>query len=258
MNFGDPHEGLLDGVALISQPGKRWGEGEGWGSGFLVSKCHVLTANHVVFHHDADPGRDEPMRLGKEVLVGLGQLGQAPWKKTIVTAKVVGYDAGVRIVPRKGARFLDAGRDWALLKLPKDERGAYPAAQPFCIPERNRLADANGVVMQSVGHPGDLFTFRTRRLALWMDPACSVLGAGENHWVVDCQFRQGMSGGPIASYDEERKCWAAFAINSVSAAPHSGLAQRNEKDLARGNHAAPVGSFNLPKILRAMRDNPCD
>ena len=259
VDFSDPKERLLDSVALISQPGKRWGEGEGWGSGFLVSKCHVLTANHVVFHHDADPAKDEPMRLGKEVLVGLGQLDRAPWKKTIAMAKVVGYDPGVRFLPRKGARLLDTGRDWALLRLPKDERGMYPGEQyrPFCIPERNRLSDATGMVLQAIGHPADMFTFRTRKLSLWMDPGCGVLGAGENHWVVDCQLRKGMSGGPMARYDEERKCWAAYAINSVSAAPHGGLAQRNEKDLSRGNHAAPVGSFNLQRILQAMRENPC-
>jgi hypothetical protein len=254
VDLGDEKERLLDSVALVARTGKRWEEGRGWGSGFLVSKCHALTANHVVFHHDGDPAKDEQMQLGKEVLVGLGQLDRSPWKKTIVTGKVVGYDPGVRVVPRKGARFLDAGRDWALIRLPRNEE----AYTPLCIPARNRLSDTTDVVLMAIGHPADMFAHRTRGLTLWMDPGCSVIGAGENHWVVDCQLRKGMSGGPIARYDDERKCWAAFAISSVSAAPHAGLAARNERDLSRGNHAAPVGSFNLQKILQAMRDSPCD
>jgi hypothetical protein len=260
VDLGDEKERLLDSVALVARTGKRWEEGRGWGSGFLVSKCHALTANHVVFHHDSDPAKDEPMRPGKEVLVGLGQLDRSPWKKTIVTGKVVGYDPAVRVVTRGGTRVLDAGRDWALVRLPRDERGTHLGERyaPFCIPERNRLSDATRLVLKAVGQPADMLTFRTRRLSLWMDPGCGVLGAGENHWVVDCQLRKGMSGGPIARYDDERKCWAAFAISSVSAAPHAGLAARNEQDLSRGNHAAPVGSFNLQKILQAMRDNPCD
>jgi len=262
VNLGDPKESFLDSVALVGcSKEKGWTEGC-WGSGFLVSKCHLLTAHHVVFNHY----KDEEMKLGKEIPVGFGQIDGAPWKSEKTIGTVVGFDPKIRRMNEIGKVEYSTGRDWAVIKLSKDKDGKYPGEKrkPLCLGTINnapKFIEVKDLDVRSVGHPGNKFS-ATGKLHLWQDTKCKIVGAMGSTWHTSCQIRGGMSGGAITTYQanpkDEGNCWKPFGIISASKTQTAGFTKEEESDVSLTNMITPLDKYNRLMIDKALEQYPCD
>lgn len=262
VNISKSDERFLDAVGLVGTDKRGWLK-TGWGSGFLISKCHVLTANHVVFgiggtriDHIRKTSNAEPMVLGKEVLVGFGQLEKSPWKSDIVIGKVVGFDSEYRRAINGEEFERDNSNDWTLLKLDRGVDGKYSGEKitPFCLHSAGshfKTQDAAKINFRAVGHPGDKFILN-KKLVLWQDEDCKVVIKEGQYWGGTCRAQPGMSGGPLIYYKtngNDSSCWTAAALISSESDMFS-------KDFT--SFYAPLNDRLLEKIEKAMKDNPCE
>lgn len=256
-----PDEKFLDAVGLVGTDKNGW-VNTGWGTGFLTSKCHVLTANHVVFDngnsHEAilKSQAAEAMVLGKEVLVGFGQLEKSPWKSDIVIGKVVGFDSEYKHAINGEEFTRERSNDWALLKLERGADGRYSGEKitPFCVHSAGshfKTQDAMKINFRAVGHPGDK-AILNKKIALWQHKDCKVAIKEGQYWGGTCQALQGMSGGPLIYYKTNGNgsgCWTATALMT------------SESDMISKDFTsfyAPLNDRLLEKIEKAMKDNPCE
>jgi len=257
-------EAYLDSVVIVwpsaSNP-------RNWGSGFLISKCHVMTSHHVVFDQD----KDEEMRIGKQVVIGLGQTNAPPWKSEIAYGTVVGFDPKVRRINEIEKVEYSAGRDWAVVKLNKDKFGKYPGdkLKPFCLGEIDKAAKLNEVktiAVRSIGHPADKL-LSTGKLQLWQDTECKVVSASGGIWDTTCQFRSGMSGGPVATLETspEGGCWKPLGVISsakmeTGGFPPGDLTGDELKDMSIkrfANKFPPLDRYNRKIIDKVIEASPC-
>ena len=264
VDLGDSKESLLDSVVLVWRSASN---PRNWGSGFLISKCHVMTSHHVVFDQD----KDEEMKIGKHVVVGLGQTNSPPWKSDIALGTVVGFDPKVRNVTPTGRVEYFISRDWAIVKLNKDKFGKYPGKlKPFCLGEIDKaakLSEVKTLPVRSIGHPADQL-LSTGNLQLWQDKECKVLSASGGIWETTCQFRSGMSGGPVATLESslEGGCWKPLGVISSSkwetgGFPPGDLTGDELKDVRTKNIAnkfSPLDRYNRKIIDKAIEASPCD
>lgn len=254
-------ERYLDAVGSINKKG----------SGFLISKCHVLTARHAVFDN---PSRFESklrflarLEIEKEVTFDVGQLGVPPYKKFESTGVVVDFPKFTTLKHKAHPIYdLSDYYDWALIKLNKLSDGTYPGnkIKPFCFySSASELIPSekyDGLSVRVVGHPSEK-TFQTGNTLLWQDKNCKLVGgSGET----TCTARLGMSGGPVVlnQQGEFNGCWQPMGIL---------VRQGDSKDGKLNNHAGftiegkyssnHFSTIDLPKyerIKKAMDENPCN
>lgn len=197
-----------------------------FGSGTLVSPCHVLTAHHIAF--------DTPGTEGGEV-VSLVHLGPPragfPFALTLRAQAVLWGDLADH-----------AYADWALLRL---ERCLGPEWQPWPLrPLAFAEALALGGTLGSAGHPA----WETRQ-AVTVDPACQVHEAHGRieGWWHDCAVSVGQSGGPIFLVDGEgHRHLVAIVVGDFS--PQREVIPA--WDVRAANVAVPVANF--APLLRAV------
>lgn len=270
-------ERLLDSVAIVSNSTnkKMWAKA-GWGSGFLVSKCHLLTAHHLVFlHGNPEKGiEEEPNTIGKEVMIGLGQITESPWKRDISIGKVIGFDPEVKTVIGEKKEYLYSDvKDWALVKLEKDKSGKYPSEnrQPLCLNPVDQpilYNNAKQFTLRSVGHPMKKYLI-SGKLSLWQDANCKILASDGDSWLSNCQMTRGMSGGPVVTFrlpsaEYPNGCWMPIGV--ISSAPVKALGLTKEAydtsikniDIHSLNSMAQINMRNRKKIQKAMDENPCN
>jgi len=271
VDLSNEKQALLDSVALISTSTTASWEESGWGSGFLVSKCHILTAHHVVFQHEKRNTKDQSVilipeetpKLNKPVSVGLGQTNSAPWKLKRINGKVVGFDEETK-VPKLNSDELqfNRGRDWALIKIDKDSTGSYPTQdkKSLCLNKIEaplRIKDVMKMGISAVGHPGNKFE-NTKKLSLWQDTKCKIAGKSGDAWVTTCQLRPGMSGGPIATYLDSEKCWMPLGVISANSSITNGFTKIEETDFDKLNDVSPLSQRTRELIQKVMEQSPCD
>ena len=262
VDLGDSKESLLDSVVLVWPSARE--AGSSWGSGFLISKCHVMASHHVVFDRD----KDEEMKIGKHVVVGLGQTNSPPWKSEIVYGTVVGFDPKVRSVNERGKIKYSTGRDWVVVKLAKGKDGSYPGERrkPLCLgaidkaPNIRALSAAKKDLV-SIGHPADMYV-ASGKLHLWKDPNCKIIYADGPTWYTDCQYRGGMSGGPLAAFESDSPdgggCWKPYAIISSSGVTTGGFVQAGERDPDLLNEVTSLDKNNRKVIDPVIEASPCE
>lgn len=175
----------------------------GWsryGSGFLIDRCHVLTARHVVAEGREVVGRHVRFRLDP---------ASAATPANSSTGTVIAAGA-------PGVRRADYSDDWALIRIERclgSTFGYFPiAAQGFY-----RLGGDGPVrpALTAMGYPRD----RGGRL-LMIDPDCAArqrTTIGLRH---DCAATPGSSGGPLLAWNDRSSRYEAVAIN-VAAVRHS-------------------------------------
>ncbi len=259
VDLNDKEQRLLDAVGVVTLPNLDW-----LGSGFLISKCHVLTAMHVVF----DLYKSEIPKHGKAVKFGAGQKDVAPFKKILIDGKVIAFDKSSYWFHQSGKiKNINPKKDWAVIKLEKSDGGRYLGEhiQPFCLPKSEiKFEEATNWKVRSVGHPKDKFD-QDGKLALWQDSNCKItlLDPIIKVWKTSCQLTPGMSGGPVltsmpVSSANASACWMPVGVNSKNNSSNEGFTHTDESRDVFLNEIAPFNEENWRSINEAMQQNPCD
>lgn len=222
-------EGVFAAVVAVTQDEDDPLAASRFGSGTLVTRCHVLTAHHVAF--------DDPRgaQAGAVSLVHLGPPGaDFPFSRTERAHAVLWGDLAAH-----------AHEDWALLEL---ERCLGPEWRPWPLLSLDfESAEAFGEGFSLAGHPA-----WATRAAVTVDPRCRLheaRGSVEGWWH-DCATQVGQSGGPLYLLDEAGLPQVvAVAIGDFS--PQRAVIP--QWDPRAANVAVPVANFVglLQSVLEA-------
>jgi V8-like Glu-specific endopeptidase len=150
----------------------------GAGTGFLVSECHMLTAQHI-----AGPGRAS---LGSAVTFHLSTTGD---RRSRLSSSGRIIATGLFEEAQTGRNGGDGrSRDWMVVRLNKclGRQVSYVDLDaPVPAPDRS--------VLRSAGYPSD----RPAADALVLDPLCQIHGETKQEVLHDCAALPGNSGSPI-------------------------------------------------------------
>ena len=198
--------------------------GLGFGTGFLVDNCHVLTSRHV--------------KSESENVLG-ARLAFIPAAKTAIgsVGGTVIASGDVPIPDGKAGPKRDRRSDWLLLKLDR------------CVGAELGFVSLNGeparvgAPLMNAGFPVD----RPRQAGLTIDPACRVHYVTKIGALHDCAFLAGNSGGPMfdRTFEGGRVRLRAIAIGSAG--------YRDKKTFQFDAAKANVATLIAP-ILPALRD----
>jgi V8-like Glu-specific endopeptidase len=148
-----------------------------YGTGTLIDRCHVLTAQHLF-----DSGKSP---VGKR-LTFVGAVGS---KHPVKSGGTVVAAGGLER-HRLPAEQLEArGSDWLLIKLDT----CLGETLNWALLSAKTPDPAELTRMRSAGFPND----RQRRTGLTIDPACAIRSVRPLVWLNDCAAMPGDSGGPI-------------------------------------------------------------
>lgn len=201
--------------------------GLGFGTGFLVDNCHVLTSRHV--------------KSENENVLG-GRLTFIPAVRTSI-GSVAGTVIASGDAPTPDAKAgpkRDRRGDWLLLKLDR------------CVGAELGFVSLNGeparvgAPLMNAGFPVD----RPRHAGLTIDPACRVHYITNYGALHDCAFLAGNSGGPLfdRTFEGGRVRLRAVAIGSAGYRDKKTF----EFDAARANVAALIAPI-LPVLREYLR-----
>ena len=149
-------------IGIVRDGGRR-------ATGFLVSRCHVLTVKHVL---------QAELKPGKRVKFVAVMASKMPSSGGLVTQAGAGHSR------------LD---DWILIKLDNclgDRLGhvKLSSSSPFVA----MPGSASYAPVSSAGYPVD-----RSRTSLAMDQSCSVVAQSRGEWLHDCATLPGNSGSPL-------------------------------------------------------------
>ncbi len=254
-------ERYLDAVGLINKNA----------SGFLISKCHVLTARHSVFGSPFDftSQKQYPVEMErlKKVSFDVGQMEVPPYKKIESTGVVIDFvEFKFKEFKALGWKpiFNPPADDWALIKLNKLSDGTYSGdkIKPFCFyRNESELIPSekwDGLSVRVVGHPAEKI-FQTGNSLLWQDKDCKALsptGRTGKSVQTTCTARPGMSGGPVVlnQQGEFKGCWQPIGILTKRGL-NGGFISADERSL---NGFVPLDLEKYKRIKKSMDENPCD
>lgn len=227
------------------------------GSGVLVSACHVLTSQHVVFG-------DGPPKHGQPVTVLLGETpGSRRNFATRLGAAVVGYSH---------AYWPDAeiAHDWVLLRLARRVDDEYPAVEllPRGEPAPDRSEFALGKRSLTVaGFPGEKLIEGGGVTALWRHAGCHALAAAPpiGGWATTCAMNPGQSGGPVLAPrpatdgpDDAAPGWQLVGLATAMSSASRGIVDPGETDALHANLVTPLVGETLEEIYQLIDTYSCD
>lgn len=227
------------------------------GSGVLVSPCHVLTSQHVVFG-------DAPPRRGAPALVLLGE-GPAPRRDfaTRLAAEVVGFS-------RLYWPDTRIAHDWTLLRLERPVGEAYPSVALLprgeASPDRADFA-AGKRALTVAGFPGEKLIEGGAMSALWAHDGCHALAAESpiGGWATTCAMNPGQSGGPVLAArpaaeraEQAGSGWQLVGLASAMSAASRGVVDPGETDALRANIVTPLVGETLEEIYQLIDTYQCD
>lgn len=183
----DQRNRSLSAVAAVQAKGRD--ERHVAGSGVLISPCHVLTSQHVVFG-------DGPPKQGLPATVLLGET-PAPRRDFAarISAQVVGYS-------RLYWPEASIAHDWALLRLERRVDGEYSSIDLLprgrASPDKAEFGFGKRA-LSVAGFPGEKLIEGGGVSALWRHDGCHVLDAESpiGGWATTCAMNPGQSGGPV-------------------------------------------------------------
>ncbi len=227
------------------------------GSGVLVSPCHVLTSQHVVFG-------DGPPKRGKPVAVLLGETpGSRRDFATRLGAAVVGYSH---------AYWPDSAiaHDWVLLRLAQRVDDEYPAVDllPRGEPAPDRSEFVPGKRALTVaGFPGDKLIEGGGFTTLWRHAGCHALAAAPpiGGWATTCAMNPGQSGGPVLAprpaadgQDQAAPGWQLVGLATAMSSVSRGIVDPGETDALHANLVTPLVGETLEEIYQLIDTYSCD
>lgn len=197
----------------------------GFGTGFLVDDCHVLTSRHVQSEHKEI--------LGAELVFVPRDQSMGPVRGRAI-ARGEGAPAFI------GQANRNRSEDWLLFRLNE------------CVGARLGFVALNGepskvdAKLMNAGFPID----RPKRAGLSIDPSCRVRYITKIGVLHDCAFLPGNSGGPLFDIEQEgsRLSLRAVAIGSAGYRDRDILAF----DPLRANVATPIAPL-LPILRKHLR-----
>ena len=147
------------------------GSGLRWGTGFLISECHVLTVRHIFGRRKQPLGRKATFRI---------------------TAPATGYVRSEGVVIASGEIANDANNrsdDWALIRL--------DSCLGRTVGYFDIMADLALTAHYATGPVRFAGVPRDSSMYLVMDPSCRIRHGTDLEWFHDCATLQGNSGSPV-------------------------------------------------------------
>lgn len=164
------------------------GEWFAYGSGFLIDRCNVLTARHVV---------------GRGAVIGKRKLFRLqPW------AVMTGDNSSRGTVIAAGDAAAGQSEDWAVIRLDNclgERFGFFPIAGGGFY--RQGVSTQLQPTLVAMGFPHD-----RGRNSLTLDPQCEAKLRSNRGLLHDCATMPGASGGPLLAWNGELRRYEAIGI----------------------------------------------
>lgn len=199
------------------------------GTGFLVSKCHVLTAQHAFSESRPAVGQIMTFRAA------LTRPGRSP----ATSRGTVVASGNFNVVVQAKDWSQGRSKDWMLIRLDKCLGKSLGYVE--LSTDRFLNFDNAGAPFRSAGFPSD----RASPDTLILDPSCRIRGANFREWMHDCAALPGNSGSPI--FQEVRsggRVWLRV-VAMITCGEHTG--QARPYDPVHANRATKMG-YILPGI----------
>ncbi|MGZ3806025.1 MAG: trypsin-like serine peptidase, partial [Pseudobdellovibrionaceae bacterium] len=236
----------LNGIGVVTLPHQK-----GWGSGFLVSPCLVLTNLHVLY----ETKNSKTPRSDAEFSVGQTGSAKNPFSYPLIPGKVVAKG------DYKGEEHGESSNsDWAVIKLSKSVGNSVGYIKLY---QMSLEAMGNRPVI-TAGFPADKSEEGKDVSQLYGDNKCKILGFSVFSYIFHtCQTTPGQSGSPLLTQSpKDGKFYAIGMVDGV--APGStGMARSVDPDKANIAVAFDSGKeFGVvsdgDKIVAAIKANKCD
>jgi len=198
------------------------------GTGFLVSKCHVLTTQHTF--SDSRPVLGQKMTF-RAVQAGSGR--SPPTSRGTIVASG-NFNLALQ------ARDWSEGRskDWMLIRLDKCLGKSLGFVELSADQSFFDIADAP---LRSAGFPSD----RPSADTLVLDPSCRIRGGNFREWMHDCAALPGNSGSPVFQEVRSGGRTRLRVVAMITCGEHTGEARLY--DAAHANRATKM-AYILPGI----------
>ncbi|MGZ3745301.1 MAG: trypsin-like serine peptidase [Pseudobdellovibrionaceae bacterium] len=236
----------LNGIGVVTLPHQK-----GWGSGFLVSPCLVLTNLHVLYETE----NSKTPRSEAEFSVGQTGSAKNPFLKTLIPGKVVAKG------DYKGKEHGESTNgDWAVIKLSQSVGNSVGYIKLYQM----SLEAMNNRPVMTAGFPAAMMNDGKDFSQMYGDNKCKILGFSVFGYIFHtCQVTPGHSGGPLlATSPKDGKLYAIGMVGD--GAPGSTGMDRSE-DPDKANIAVAFDSgkeFGVvsdgDKIVAAIKANKCD
>jgi hypothetical protein len=230
---------VLRSVGVLHHPNVGVG-----GTAFLVSRCHIATAHHVVFVPEGAKGAEESEtlrgRLGRstEFLIGLDPAVPGRFASR-TRATVVAFGNFSR------TEFAGMAGDWAILRL-DDCLGAKYGFLALARPDRESPMPKRALM--TAGFPKS----RAAQAGITTERGCKARDYGPvpDLFGVDCAFESGMSGGPVLEVQADGS-WRVVGLIQQSMAPAGKVLPAYSMEHRNQAVAASAFAPALERVLRA-------
>lgn len=213
-----PDDPLVESIGVLFMPPEAFAKIEGpmvgYATAFLVSECYALTAGPAV---DILPvsmrsnGGSVIEPVGLRFGVGL-KPGSYPDQLTEASFRASWPATIHRVLPDAVQNeFFDLTR-WWLVHLEGCKTGAKQNGKPIAFDPVTSLELQEAGLPVAARHVGALLT---DHLSLMELSKCQILGGFRSkQWESTCSSWLGMTGGPVLTYDQDKKAWTAIGFIS--------------------------------------------
>jgi V8-like Glu-specific endopeptidase len=206
------------------------------GTGFLVSKCDVLTVQHAF--SESRPAVGQVMTFRATQI----HSGRSPPTSRGTVVASGNFD----VAPQAGDWSEGRSKDWMLIRLDT----CLGKSLGYVELGGDRWIDFNGpgALLRSAGYPFD----RASPDTLVLDPSCRLRGANFREWMHDCAALPGNSGSPLFQEIRSRGRVRLRVVAMITCGEHTG--QARPYDPAHANRATKV-AYILPAIAAFIAPN---